>query len=195
MRLLRIALVGLTLLIGPVPASAQLTDLLPEGAYGTALGTALQTGAFDFAALRASYAADPAYTGRSRLRDHDPASSPKWTEDDVLRAIFADFPLLDTHMAAFDHYRTAPLPNAGDLTDAHAMFYRDILEVILATRREGPDGPVFTVLSIAEEYAVLSRLERKSTGQALMTLDGRPHDRHDTAEGPVFFDISAFFGK
>lgn len=208
---MHLALRGLlTALMLPCGALAQTgtagpTDLLPQGAYGAELHRALSTGEIDFAALRAAYAADPAYYGRSRLADRNAealvagqagSAVPDWSGDNVLRSILADFPLLDTQLAAFSHFKTSGAPNADRMMASHARFYQGLMTAILATRRDGPEGPVFTVLSVGEEHAVLSALKRRATGQqALLQIDGVPHDRLETDQGPVFFDISAFFGR
>lgn len=192
----------------PVLARAEggLRDLMPPGAYGDRLFAMFDAGpdAVDLAGLRAVYAADAAFDGRSRLAERDAERmlaeaegrpAPVWTEEDVLRAIFADFPLLETQMAAFDHFGTSDAPNAPALREHHAAFFRQIIESILATERQGEGGPVYSVLSVGEEYAVLTHLGRKAGTQALVMIAGVPHDRIETAEGPVYFDISAFYGK
>ena|GEM_PF-2297803 len=164
----------------------------------------MEAGDYDFAALRTLYAADPNFKGRSQLSDRaiegliaSQTGTPArvWTEDDVSRAILADFPLLETHHAAHEYFKVSQVPNAAKMVASHKVFYRSILDAILATRRDGPEGPVFSVLTIREEYAVMAALKRERKNQALVMIDGVPHDRLDSDEGPVFFDISAFFGK
>jgi hypothetical protein len=136
-------------------ATTGIQDLLPDGAYGTDLKRSLETGDFDFAALRTLYAADPDFKGRSQLSDkaiedliasHTGTPAHVWTEDDVSRAILADFPLLETHHAAHEYFKVSQIPNAAKMVASHAEFYRSILDAILATRRDGPEGPVFSVL-------------------------------------------------
>jgi hypothetical protein len=193
-------------LLAPVRTAAQqdLSAVMPQGAYGAALAAALLSGDFDFAALRALYAADPAFTGRSRLADWeieamlaDQAGTPppEWSEEEVLRAIFADFPLLETQVSAFRLFTGSSDPNAAQRAEFHAVFYRGLLDSILATRQDGPQGPVYKVLSIAEENIVLDELGMDAGTQSLVDIGGKPHDRRDTTAGPVFFDISAFFGR
>lgn len=196
-----------TLLTGPVLAqSGKEKDLFPQGPYGEALRDqiARPLDGIDFAALRTIYASDPDYDGRSQLYEAVAlalSSSPDgrplaaWTEEAVLRAIFADFPLLETHYAAVRHFDAAGTEDAASIADSHRYIYGAILDAILATRQPGSRGPVYVVLSVREEYSVLSALDLTSRRQSLVSADSGLQDCHDTAEGPVCFDISAFFGR
>lgn len=191
----------------PGLAPAQTGDLAAPGSaghYREILTEGLRSDRIDFVALREAYARDPSYDGSSRLwemfaermmADQMGTLPPEWTNDEVTAAIIEDFPLLETHYAAFMYYRSLSDPAAVGLVDGAAGMFQDLMKVVLATERPGPEGPIYTVLSVSEEYMVLQALGREHTAQALVEIDGRPHDRMDTAEGPVFFDISAFFGR
>jgi hypothetical protein len=84
----------------------------------------------------------------------------------------------------------AALQNPSAKVDCTAL--RD---AILATERHVDGLRTFTVLSVGEEFVFLIMPEAPSTGHALIDIDGIPFDRHETAEGAILFDISAFFGK
>jgi hypothetical protein len=77
----------------------------------------------------------------------------------------------------------------------HAGAFRGIMDAILATRSDTADGPRYAVLSVTEQYFVLTELGLESQGQALVQGDTGPQDCHRTAEGRICFDISAFFGR
>ena len=208
--LCRLAVVLVCWLAGPTAVHSQAVPgvLMPAGDYGHALAAALQLAPdeIDYAALRSVYAADPGFTGRSRLTDRTAEEflnresaepSIAWTEDDVMRAIFADFPLLDTQIAAYGHYKTAPLPqeNRDRMMGFHSAFYRGIRDSILASERQTDGVRTFAVLSVREEYEILGSLELTSTQQSLLNIEGVYFDRHETTTGPILFDITAFFGK
>lgn len=188
----------------PLQGAAQ--SLIPEGAYGEALRAAFDGDprSVDFAALRAVYAASDGYTGRSRLGEREKEAFAaralglpvkEWTERDVRSAFLADFPMAETQFAGLMHARETK-PDDRKRQALHALWYRGVIEAILATRREYEDGPAFAVLSIGEQAHVLAALERKSgRSQALVMIDGVAHDRIETDRGPVYFDISAFFGR
>ena len=206
-------LLGLVLMLVPADTRAEtavppagVADLFPEGAYGAALAATLgaPSDQQDFAALRAVYAASPGYNGTSRIADkakHDFMKQTEgeaveaWSTDDHLTAIFADFPLLDTQIAAHAYFKGLPNPKAGRMADSHVAFYHAILKVILASEEKVAEGRRFKVLSIGEEYAVMAALKLKRGIQALRMIDGVAHDVFDTDQGKVLFDISAFFGK
>lgn len=195
------------LLLVPAAATAQTGSRPPDNAYGAALTAALRSDPrnIDFAALRAVYAASEGYTGRSELGEFDKEAFaarmlghpvPVLDETGVNRALLADFPLAETQFAAFLHVKKTDPGNTTRLA-MHSMWFLAILEVILATRRETPEGhPVFAVLSIGEENIVLGDLGYAKAGmQELLMIEGVPHDRIATDKGPVLFDISAFFGR
>lgn len=196
----RVIILACTLGLASPAAAEQLADLVPQTAYGRQLLRELGRApgeAADYAGLRAAYAADPGYTGQSRLAenvalgDTIPRQDPP-AEADFLRLLFADFPLMQTQLAAAAHYLDA---KDDGMARYHIHVYRGLLDAVLATRRDTPQGPVYKVLSVGEEYIVMRHLGREVTGQALLHIDGVPHDLLMSEQGDVLFDISAFFGR
>ena len=54
--------------------------------------------------------------------------------------------------------------------------------------------PTYVVGSVSEEYQILAREGLRPGTQALVVdAAGRSYDIIDTPEGPVLFDINAFF--
>lgn len=203
---LRLVLAACLALAMAGPATAQerpLEELVPEGPYGIVLLAALKKGRFDFDALRAAYAADPGYDGQARMKDFAAEAmlakssgqpAPARSMDDVLAAIFEDFPLADTQLLAFLHFNDMGKPGEK-MRESHRAFYREVIDTILATRTEVAGAPTYKVLSVGEEYEVLRALGAKPRGQSLVDIGGQPFDCHETDAGRMCFDISAFFGR
>ena len=158
----------------------------------------------DYGALRAAYAASPGYSGRSAmsnlragamLAEQETGVATVITKDDVMKASVADFPLMETHHLAYAWYDASDHSSREAMMTYHGVHWRGLRDVILAGERKVQGMRTFTVLSVAEEYQVLSALNLERKQQALLQIDSVPYDRQDTVEGPILFDISAFFGK
>jgi hypothetical protein len=180
-------------------------SMTAEGPYQTAVDAVLRGRSDDdMTNLRALYAAQDNFRGLSALDGALPdligkaaqgGDAHKDADCTVLAMLVADFPLLETHYAAYSYYASLSPPDEASMS-YHVSFFRAISDAVLATRTLGPDGDTFKVLSVGEEYQLLQVLGYKFAGeQALLYRDGVPYDRLMTDKGPVFFDISAFFGR
>lgn len=184
-----------------VPAETKVAEEVssspwPSGDYGKILITTLGAaeGTQDFSALRRAYAASPDYTGVSRIVAAG-AEVQTWTFEQQMAAILADFPLIDTQAAAVELFKARPGKSAARMVASHQAFKRALLASILAEEEKTDEGRRFRVLSVGEEQAVLKALKLKPVGQSRIEIDGLAHDVIETAQGPVLFDISAFYGK
>jgi hypothetical protein len=172
-----------------------------EDAYETAVAAVMaDPGAVvDYAELRRLYAASPATDGMSDMPRLRAATTQEGgvpaTREAVAAAIAADFPLLETHYNAYQYFDWMGGPDAEAKKSQHFDHYFGLMKAILESERFVGGVRTFVVLSIGEEYEILAHLKLDSKMQALVNIEGLPYDRHDTAEGQILFDISAFFGK
>lgn len=152
--------------------------------------------------LREAYAREKDYTGYFGIDTKAATEALKAGENDkVLRlvdeALSESFVDIDAHFLAAAAHRAA---GRTEQADAERAIGGALLDAIFATGDGKSAQTAFRVLSVGEEYIVLSVLELRLKQQHLRT-DGGVFDVMnvtDPATGKAFeiwFDISAFFGK
>jgi len=97
------------------------------------------------------------------------------------------------HEAMLAYYTQSTLPNSPTVAEQRRSDAMSLPNHIMQTQVTTSAGPAFKVLSVRKEYILLSVLGTSRDRQALRQIDGRSHDRLETAKGAFLFDISAFF--
>ena len=154
----------------------------------------------DWRSLRAAYIRSPVYMGYSRFDDRDDVH----VDDEKKRSsilLLRDYPLLSTQMDAAEYFKQHPEEFGPGMHDLCVTRFHQLAHYIEGTGRDSAEGRIYPVLSIDEEYAFLMwRGLMPSTPdaefqQSLVTIDGKPHDRIETGETVILFDISAFYER
>lgn len=154
----------------------------------------------DWRALRAAYLDSPIYVGRSRFNERDTvqADSQKAISTALL---LLDFPLLSTQMDAAEYFKQHPEELGAEAHDLCLKRFHQLAQYIEETGHDSPEGRIYPVLSVDEEYAFLlwrglvPPAPEVKFERSLVEIDGKRVDRFEIGDQVVLFDTSAFFER
>jgi len=163
-----------------------------------------EPGAADFTALRQAWAADEAMQEVAETPERDEELARAMAENDhqtvarIAGEMLAEAPLsIRLHMLA-----STAMELTGDAAgcERHKELAKGLVQSILGTGDGLSIETAFHVVSVEEEYAVVSLFGVEPTDQAFQEVDGRSYDvisvvsEDGSQEGQIFFNVDAVVG-
>ncbi len=166
--------------------------------YSELLGVAkLDPDTVDFKELRSAYAMSPDYApyaldkeGLALLNQAHGEGNAQMMATMAERLLKSNYLDIDAHLAAAAAYK-----GIGDAVRSsyHAKFWKRLLDSIVASGNGRTCQTAFTVISVAEEYALLKALRIQPVSQSLMDAGGHHFDVFEYVNGQTGETMEMYF--